>query len=71
MKKITRADLIGHKLDLECHRAKTTTNEYGLDDNRVFCYGLHIGDFTPLDKCRNCKAFVYNAEPPKKENKDE
>ena len=62
--KQTRATLRGHKLDSDCKRANTTTHEYGLDDNRVFCFGLHKGDFTPLDKCLNCKAFVYNAEPP-------
>ena len=61
---INRAKLRGKPLDDDCKKANTTTQEYGLQDNRVFCFGL----FDPktderLDKCVNCKAFVYNAEP--------
>lgn len=68
MKKVDRATLRGTPLDKECKRANTTTHEYGLEDNRVFCYGLYapfsdseIGDIDK--KCLNCKAYVLNATP--------
>lgn len=62
---ISRAKLRGRKLDEDCKRACTSTNEYGLDDDRVFCYGLidcSTDDLT--EKCRNCKALAYNVTPP-------
>ena len=65
MKKITRDELRGKPLDKECYRANRTTNEYGKDDNRVFCFGLYR-DFSDCDideKCLNCKAYVENADP--------
>lgn len=37
---ISRAKLRGKKLDEDCKIACTSTNEYGQDDDRVFCYGL-------------------------------
>lgn len=60
---ISRAKLRGYKLDDDCKRTNTTTNEYGLDDNRVFCHGLYncMTDEV-IEKCLCCKAFVYNAE---------
>lgn len=64
MKKISRAKLRGKKLDEDCKVACTSTNEYGPDDDRVFCYGLvdcSTDEF--FEKCKNCKAFVYNATP--------
>ena len=39
---ISRAKLRGYKLDEDCKRANTTTHEYGLEDDRVFCRGLYI-----------------------------
>lgn len=69
MKKITRANLRGKPLDRECYRANRTTNEYGKDDNRVFCFGLY-SEFSDTDideKCLKCKAYVDNAEPLEKE----
>ena len=41
-------------------------NEYGEDDKRIFCYGFNnkMTD-EPLEECRNCGAWVYNAEPPR------
>lgn len=69
MKKITRANLRGKPLDKECYRANRTTNEYGKDDNRVFCYGLYaeFSDDVIDEKCLKCKAYVGNAEPLNKE----
>jgi hypothetical protein len=64
MKKVTRADLRGKPLDRDCYDAHTTTNEYGKEDNRVYCLGL--GDKQTdelLKKCLNCKANVIHAEP--------
>lgn len=65
---ISRAKLRGYKLDDDCKRANTTTNEYGLDDNRVFCHGLYNCMTDELiEKCLRCKAFLCNAEPLVKE----
>lgn len=61
---ISRAKLRGKKLDEDCKRACTTTNEYGPDDDRVFCYGLiDCSTDDLIEKCRNCKALAYNATP--------
>lgn len=64
--KIDRAKLRGKPLDEDCKRARQTTHEYGLRDNRVYCYGLYdcSTDWIALEKCRECMAFVDNAEPP-------
>lgn len=35
---ISRAKIRGKKLDEDCKRACTSTNEYGPDDDRVFCF---------------------------------
>ncbi len=64
MKRISRAKLRGKPLDKDCKKANRTTNEWGPEDNRVFCYGLI--DYTTesfLPKCRECKANVIYAEP--------
>lgn len=66
---ISRAKLRGKKLDEDCKRAYTSTNEYGQDDDRVFCYGLV--DYSTdelIEKCKNCKALAYNAAPPEEKN---
>lgn len=69
MKIINRAQLRGKPLDILCKRARTTSNEYGPDDNRVFCYGLaDCMTEELLDCCKNCKAYVGNAEPPEEES---
>lgn len=67
---ISRAKLRGRKLDEDCKRACTSTNEYGPDDDRVFCYGLV--DYSTdelIEKCKNCKAYVFNATPPQEKRK--
>ena len=39
------------------------TNEYGPQDNRLFCYGLvDCSTESYLEKCINCEAFVDNAK---------
>ena len=35
-----RDDLRGKPLDKDCKIAKISTNEYGPEDNRKYCYGL-------------------------------
>lgn len=66
---INRAKLRGAPLELFCKRAHTTTHEYGQDDDRVFCYGIvNCMNDELLSDCRNCKAHVDNAEPPKEAN---
>ena len=66
---ISRAKLRGKELDNDCKTAHITSHEYGLDDDRVFCYGLV--DYSTdelIEKCKNCKALVYNAAPPEEKN---
>ena len=67
-RKISRAELRGKPLEPECKKANTTTNEYGKDDNRVYCYGLFQNNIHGFgswiaDCCRNCKAYVENSTP--------
>lgn len=67
---ISRAKLRGKELDKDCKTAHTTSHEYGLDDDRVFCYGLV--DYSTdelIEKCKNCKALAYNATPPREGRK--
>lgn len=62
---ISRAKIRGKKLDEDCKRTCTSSHEYGLDDDRVFCYG--IVDYSTdelIEKCKNCKALVCNATLP-------
>lgn len=67
MKKISRAELRGKPLDKDCEQANRSTNEFGKEDNRVFCYGL-IDCMTEelLPKCKVCKAHTDYAEPLKR-----
>lgn len=68
MKRITRKQLRGKPLDSLCKKANTTTNEYGLEDKRVFCCGIwEAMTDEPIEICRACKAFVQNEEPSKEE----
>lgn len=67
---INRAKLRGKKLDEDCKSCYTSSHEYGLDDDRVFCYG--IVDYSTdelIEKCKICKALVWNATPPQEERK--
>lgn len=68
MKRITRAQLRWQPLDALCRMAHTTTNEYGPDDKRVFCYGLIDATNDEPDRlCAMCGAFIRNMTPPKEE----
>lgn len=60
-----RAAVRGKPLDEDCKRAIITTHEYGQEDNRKFCYGICNGFPDEVaEKCIECKAYAYNAEPP-------
>ena len=62
---VNRAQLRGVALDADCRRAHTTQHEYGMEDERIFCYGI-VDTMTDdcLPKCGEFRAFVQNAEPP-------
>lgn len=64
-----RAKLRGKPLDTDCRKAMRTSREYGLQDTRVFCYGLYkeMSDCEVQHKCRECGAYYVNAEPPRSE----
>lgn len=63
--RIDRAKLRGKPLDKDCRFARRSDHEYGLQDNRVFCYGLYtdMSDGEIQEKCKVCGAFVDNAKP--------
>lgn len=63
---INRAKLRGEKLDEDCKFAKTTTEA----DLKV-CYGLIDNAENFLEKCKKCKALVWNAEKTILERKKE
>ena len=73
MKSISRSVMRGKSLDDDCLTARISKHEYGPNDNRCFCYGLYVpcNDWEILEKCLNCKAYVYNAEPLKGGNTNE
>jgi len=54
---INRAKLRGQKLDEDCKYANTTT-----EADLCCCYGLWDNAENLLEKCKNCKALVWNAE---------
>lgn len=61
---ISREKLRGKELDKDCKTAHTTSHEYGLDDGRVFCYGLEDPSTDePFEKCKMCNAFIENETP--------
>lgn len=61
---ISRAKLRGKVLDKDCKTAHTTSHEYGLEDDRAFCYGLvDLSNDELLEKCKICKAYIDNSEP--------
>lgn len=67
---ISRKKLRGKELDKDCKTAHTTTHEYGLDDDRVFCYGLEDRSTDePFEKCVMCNAFIDNITPLEIEDK--
>lgn len=60
-----RAQTRGKPLDKDCKIAIISMHEYGTENNRKFCYGLmDMSTEEPLEKCKECKAFVNNAEHP-------
>lgn len=65
---INRSVIRGKPLDADCKKAHISKHEYGPKDNRCFCYGLYNewGDEI-AEKCRECKAYVYNAKPLKED----
>ena len=64
MKRINRAILRGEKLDDDCKKAKTLTNECGPHDNRCFCSGIiDCSTESYLEQYINCGAFIGNAKP--------
>ena len=54
---INRAKLRGHKLDEDCKRAHTT-----IEADLCVCFGLIDNAENTLEKCKQCKALVWNAE---------
>ena len=67
---INRAKLRGKKLDKDCKTAHTTSHEYGLEDDRVFCYGLEDPSTDePFEKCKMCNAFIGNETPLERQEK--
>ncbi|MEG1562187.1 MAG: hypothetical protein RR365_00840 [Bacteroides sp.] len=65
-----RSAMRGKPLDSDCKKAHTSTHEYGLDDTRVFCYGLiDLMNDEALPKCRECGAFAFNAKPMEEDEK--
>lgn len=61
---INRAMLRQKPLDEGCYKAYTTTHEYGMNDERVFCRGRYdlMTDET-LIECVRCGAYIGNAVP--------
>lgn len=72
MKTISRAVLRGRSLDEDCKTANVSKQEYGPNDNRCFCYGLYApcNDWEIQQKCLECKAYVDNAEPIRRNEND-
>lgn len=63
---ITREDLRGKPLLKECNKARQVNYLYGIDDKRILCYGLLDSTGKNIaSMCLNCKAYAYNAKPPK------
>lgn len=69
MKRITRAQLRGRKLDELCRKAHTAPCNSGPEGYcKVFCYGTYDAmTDEPLHMCLNCGAFVRNETPPEEE----
>ena len=71
-KLINRTNIIGHKLDDDCFRTKTTITEHGEDDNRILCYGLAKKDSATemSEKCLQCTAYVHNVDSLREERRE-
>ena len=64
MKRVSRAQLRGKPLDIDCKNTYTTNHEYGEEDKRVFCFGQYDEETEKvIRKCRECGAYVENAKP--------
>ena len=64
MRDVSRSELRGKSLMAHCYKAGTTRNEFGKEDNRIFCYGLNDSSTEELiEECKNCKANVIHAKP--------
>ena len=59
---INRAKLRGKPLDSECKRANRTTHEYGVKDDRVYCYGLY-GPYLLGKLTNRCSAVGISPQP--------
>ena len=61
-----RAAQRGKPLDGDCYKARISKHEYGMNDNRCFCYGLCAPHsvYEVHTKCLECGAYVDNAKPP-------
>lgn len=59
-----RAALRGKPLDENCCIAKISTHEYGIGDDRKYCYGI-CDEFPDelAEKCKICGAYCMNATP--------
>lgn len=59
-----RAKQRGKPLDADCKKTKISTHEYGMNDDRKFCYGLVDCETDELlQKCSDCGAYCLNAKP--------
>lgn len=65
MARFNRAELRGKPLDDDCKRAKLSKHEYGLNDERIYCYGLFAPNsiYEIHPKCEECGAYCMNAKP--------
>ena len=59
-----RAKLRGKPLDENCKIARISTHEYGMADDRKYCYGI-CDEFPDelAEKCKTCGAYCMNATP--------
>lgn len=67
-KRKTRAQLRGKPLDEDCRKiARSDSGQYGPQDRRCYCTGIWDPMHEEiLSKCRECRAWNNNAEPPGK-----
>lgn len=55
MRATPRNVIRGESLDDDCRRANTT-----VEDGKCLCYGLWDNAENTLEKCKKCKAYVWN-----------
>ena len=59
----SRVDLRGKRLDEDCRKARISTNECGINDDRKFCLGLiEMSTECLIEKCIKCNAHVSNVK---------